>query len=342
MTSSQYYRVTARVGVPHRNSVEVTIPLVGPAGAQGPSGASDYTELTNVPESFTPSAHAASHLPESADELFDQSLNTTDNVTFSDGNFQSFTTLELSVTGEAGISFPDEDGRINTRDNLGLGPAALEDFAAPPAIGNTTPAAGNFTTFTLKDSTGGEVATFDAQAKLTANRTYDLPDASGTLALLSDLILSKLNGTVVLAPTSDVSTTSTSPASVAGMSFTAQADTNYLVIASLQLDVAASGGGCVLDASTPNITGGATSNGIQCLAASTTINALTMPSSTSIRVFRATAAQSSSGILGAAFSISTVRFTASGTVDFNWALVGASANTSTIKSESRVVFIPLT
>jgi hypothetical protein len=173
-------------------------------------------------------------------------------------------------------------------------------------------------------------------------RTLTAPNASGTIALLSDLILSKLNGTVVLAPTSDANTTSITPASVAGMSFTAQANTNYLVIASLQLDVAASGGGCVLDASTPNITGGATSNGIQCVAASATVNALTMPSSTSIRVFRATAAQTSSGLVGAAFSIQTVRFTASGTVDFNWALVGASANTSTIKSESRVVFIPLT
>jgi hypothetical protein len=38
-TSSQYYRVTARVGVPHRYEVEVTVPLVGPAGATGASGA---------------------------------------------------------------------------------------------------------------------------------------------------------------------------------------------------------------------------------------------------------------------------------------------------------------
>jgi len=53
------------------------------------------------------------------------------------------------------------------------------------AIGSSTPAAGNFTTFTLKDNTGGETATFDAQGKLTANRTYDLPNASGTLALTS-------------------------------------------------------------------------------------------------------------------------------------------------------------
>jgi hypothetical protein len=36
---SQYYKVTAYVGTPHRNSVEVTIPLVGPAGATGATGA---------------------------------------------------------------------------------------------------------------------------------------------------------------------------------------------------------------------------------------------------------------------------------------------------------------
>jgi hypothetical protein len=36
--SSQYYKVTAYVGTPHRNAVEVTIPLVGPAGPAGPAG----------------------------------------------------------------------------------------------------------------------------------------------------------------------------------------------------------------------------------------------------------------------------------------------------------------
>jgi hypothetical protein len=39
----------------------------------------------------------------------------------------------------------------------------------------------------LTDNTGAETATFDAQAKLTDNRTYDLPDASGTIALLETL-----------------------------------------------------------------------------------------------------------------------------------------------------------
>jgi hypothetical protein len=35
---SQYYKVTAYVGTPHRNSVEVTLPLVGPQGPVGPAG----------------------------------------------------------------------------------------------------------------------------------------------------------------------------------------------------------------------------------------------------------------------------------------------------------------
>ena len=39
----------------------------------------------------------------------------------------------------------------------------------------------------LTDNTGSETATLDAQGKLSANRTYDLPDASGTLALTSDI-----------------------------------------------------------------------------------------------------------------------------------------------------------
>jgi hypothetical protein len=47
-----------------------------------------------------------------------------------------------------------------------------------------TVASGNLV---LTDNTGSETATFDAQGKLTDDRTYDLPDASGTLALLETL-----------------------------------------------------------------------------------------------------------------------------------------------------------
>jgi hypothetical protein len=59
-TSSQYYRVTARVGVPHRYEVEVTVPLVGPqgaTGATGASGASTWNEISGKPATFPPSAH---------------------------------------------------------------------------------------------------------------------------------------------------------------------------------------------------------------------------------------------------------------------------------------------
>jgi hypothetical protein len=124
----------------------------GPQGPEGPAGTTDYTELDNVPSSFTPSAHAASHLPEGADELFDQSLNTTNNVEFAQVTTATFIADELTV-GESGITFDGVDSQINTRTNLGLGPAALEDFAAPPAIGNTTPAAGSFTTLTANNGT---------------------------------------------------------------------------------------------------------------------------------------------------------------------------------------------
>jgi hypothetical protein len=63
--------------------------------------------------------------------------------------------------------------------------ALTSDFAAPPAIGNTTPNTLAGTQLALHD--GSDTGTFVAASKLTANRTYDLPDASGTLALLETL-----------------------------------------------------------------------------------------------------------------------------------------------------------
>jgi hypothetical protein len=54
----------------------------------------------------------------------------------------------------------------------------------PLNLSGGTLTAGNLV---LTDNTGAETATFDAQAKLTDNRTYDLPDSSGTIALLETL-----------------------------------------------------------------------------------------------------------------------------------------------------------
>jgi len=74
--------------------------------------------------------------------------------------------------------------------------ALTSDFAAPPAIGNTTPNTLAGTQLALHD--GSDTGTFVAASKLTANRTYDLPDASGTIALtaqLTDTQIFTANGT---------------------------------------------------------------------------------------------------------------------------------------------------
>jgi hypothetical protein len=79
----------------------------------------------------------------------------------------------------------------------GSGTIALtSDFAAPPAIGNTTPNTLAGTELALHD--GSDTGTFVASGKLTDDRTYDLPDASGTLALttqLTDTQIFTANGT---------------------------------------------------------------------------------------------------------------------------------------------------
>jgi hypothetical protein len=65
--SSQYYKITRRLGTPHVNSVTVTIPLVGPQGPAGPqgepgppgevSGTILWDNVTEKPTTFPPDAH---------------------------------------------------------------------------------------------------------------------------------------------------------------------------------------------------------------------------------------------------------------------------------------------
>ena len=58
--SSQYYSVSARVGVPSRHEVEVTIPLVGPAGPAGEGGGEGIEVYTVTGATFTvPAVRAA-------------------------------------------------------------------------------------------------------------------------------------------------------------------------------------------------------------------------------------------------------------------------------------------
>jgi hypothetical protein len=60
--SSQYYKVTAYVGTPHRNAVEVTLPLVGPAGPAGPAGTGLET-LTTQGDTLYRGASTGERLP---------------------------------------------------------------------------------------------------------------------------------------------------------------------------------------------------------------------------------------------------------------------------------------
>jgi hypothetical protein len=77
------------------------------------------------------------------------------------------------------------DNHDASRVNSGTFANARINFASPPAIGNTTPNTLAGTQLALHD--GSDTGTFVAASKLTANRTYDLPDASGTIALTSDI-----------------------------------------------------------------------------------------------------------------------------------------------------------
>jgi hypothetical protein len=98
-----------------------------------------------------PNAHAASHLPEGADEIFDQSLNTTDSVDFSvvaageyygaaftaSGDYQDPPTADSCSVTPQGFEFTGT-AAATTRTNLGLGDASVEDTTAFAASGSIT------------------------------------------------------------------------------------------------------------------------------------------------------------------------------------------------------------
>jgi phage gp37-like protein len=201
-----------------------------------------------------PNLHAASHLPEGADEIFDQSLDKSDDVEFatvgigdtptgsarkfhqhggkftvesSSGSYGQFQVINPSA-GEvsfvlANEAVANEDGTITSETaaqtwafgtgsygnstttfvignneggsvfyvlpdgKVGLGNDSSNPAEALDVDGNIV--AGNIA---LRDLDNNFAATFDAQENLTANRTYDLPDASGTLALQGAITASGL------------------------------------------------------------------------------------------------------------------------------------------------------
>jgi hypothetical protein len=138
--------------------------------------ASDVRTFLNTDESTDtrdPNLHAASHLPDGADEIFDQSLNVADDVEFNkinvggadfsfndagfywgaDQRYEPETNLFFDNAGVEVISFAEgpeffqgiafigtnaAQAVIDSRDNLGLGDAAVEDTTAFAASGSIT------------------------------------------------------------------------------------------------------------------------------------------------------------------------------------------------------------
>jgi len=159
-----------------------------------------------------PNAHAASHQANGTDELFDQSLNTDDDVTFNsvtasgDFSFQSgaYTSntdgtgkfLQLTDENYYQIQFVsgDEDVRYHVgpfwpngvfevySSTLGGTLIQLDDgqVSEDPAIYCNQP-------LLLRDNDSGNTVKFDAQEQLSDNVTLTIPDQSGTLALTSDI-----------------------------------------------------------------------------------------------------------------------------------------------------------
>jgi hypothetical protein len=114
-------------------------------GAIEELAASDVRTFLNTDESTDtrdPNLHAASHLPEGADEIFDQSLNTTDSVEFN--ALKIYTAASPTVDKQVLVA--DDEGNIlsitgneaDARASLGLGDAAVEDTTAFAASGSIT------------------------------------------------------------------------------------------------------------------------------------------------------------------------------------------------------------
>jgi hypothetical protein len=119
----------------------------------GTNGVIEAGSFSNVAGSFCagddvrlsddrdPNLHAASHLPDGADELFDQLLNTDSSVTFDTVYAAAFEAPSSEgnqvLFGSDGIEFLGT-AAATTRDNLGLGDAAVEDTTAFAASGSIT------------------------------------------------------------------------------------------------------------------------------------------------------------------------------------------------------------
>ena len=175
--SSQYYSVTARVGVPHRHEVEVTVPLVGPAGPAGegggaPAGGTAGQMLRKV--------SSTDYDTEWSSRVTSLEAASTANISGALGlQIQCPTASGSSAVGLLGtVVGGSPQARIYGAGSTGT-LTTIATFAATGATINTG-------TLKLTDPTGGETAEFSA-ADLSGNRTYTLTDDTGRLPALQNV-----------------------------------------------------------------------------------------------------------------------------------------------------------
>jgi hypothetical protein len=107
MSASQYYSVTARVGVPHRHEVEVTVPLVGPAGPAGEGSVESVNGQTGVVVLDAQDVGAEVGL-----EYISQAINSSDNI---NAAVNKFYTLSKNVSSSMSVRLP---ASANTGDRV--------------------------------------------------------------------------------------------------------------------------------------------------------------------------------------------------------------------------------
>jgi hypothetical protein len=143
-----------------------------------------------------PNLHAASHLPDGADEIFDQSLNTDSSVTFEGINAQYFNaSSQISVTSESdeisingdNINFT-STAAANTRTNLGAaasGSITTSGLTQATAriLGRTTASAGAVEEITV--GSGLSLSAGELSSTVSAGIPATLLDAKGDLIVAS-------------------------------------------------------------------------------------------------------------------------------------------------------------
>jgi hypothetical protein len=107
--------------------------------------------------------------------------------------FNIYNTFTSATNHERGfLKWSSNVFQIGTEKGSGGGTARALEFQTDGVTRMTLGSAGGVTlnsgNLVLTDNTGSETATFDAQGKLSANRTYDLPDASGTLVVATGAV----------------------------------------------------------------------------------------------------------------------------------------------------------